>query len=162
MPGVTSGSSFQSGLSYIKIMLQLLLLFSLLLLLVKPIMSDVVSEVVLVTHESSVVESISIPEIRRLYLGFPVSSNGINKPVINRTTSKIYADFLKNIMHMTEDGYKRKIIRRVFRYGSDYIKELDSLEIIVRHLEEHPGDVVFVYMKDIPQMGNVKIVMRLW
>ena len=120
------------------------------------------SGVVIITNKSSQVESLSLLEIRRLYLGFSINNNYVGNPVINRTNEKLYANFLKNVMHMTEEGYKRKIVRRVFRYGSDYVAELHSLDAINQHLKENANDVVFVESKDVSHMDDVKIVMRLW
>jgi len=124
--------------------------------------SQQTANVVLITHKSSNVDSLSLLDIRRLYLGFSVANKNVNRPVINRVNEKVYEDFLKNIMHMTEDGYKRKIVRRVFRYGADYVTELYSIVAIARHLDAHPNDVVFVATDDLPRIKGAKIVVRLW
>lgn len=124
--------------------------------------SDNAVGVVLITHQSSNIKTLSLLEIRRLYLGFPVSNKHVNRPVINRFNEKLYGDFLKNVMHMTEDGYKRKIVRRVFKYGADYIKELSSLEDIADHLRTNPNDVVFVNRENISKIEDAKVVARLW
>lgn len=120
------------------------------------------SSVVLVTHHSSDIDSLSLLEIRRLYLGFPISNKQVNKPVINRFNKKLYEDFLKNVMHMTEDGYKRKIVRRVFKYGAEYIKELYSIEEIAEHLSAHPDDVVFVSTANLSEIKDARVIARLW
>lgn len=118
--------------------------------------------VVLITHQSSNIDFLSLLEIRRLYLGFPVGNEHVNRPVINRFNNKVYEDFLKNVMHMTEDGYKRKIVRRVFKYGADYVKELYSIEEIAEHLSVYPNDVVFVGTENLPKIEGAKVVTRLW
>lgn len=119
-------------------------------------------QVVMITHASSSAEAISLLEIRRLYLGFPSQDADIGKPIINRSDRQLFEDFLKNIMHVTEDGYRRKIVRRVFRYGSDYVTELQSIEKIAQYLVENPNDVVFVHGKNLQRYGDVKILVRLW
>jgi hypothetical protein len=86
----------------------------------------------------------------------------VNKPVINRFNKKLYEDFLKNVMHMTEDGYKRKIVRRVFKYGAEYIKELYSIEEIAEHLSAHPDDVVFVSTANLSEIKDARVIARLW
>lgn len=120
------------------------------------------ASVVLITHQSSRLETLSLLEIRRLYLGFSLSNKYVSRPVINRTKEKLYEDFLKNVMHMTEDGYKRKIVRRVFRYGADYIEELHSIKEIEEHLVVYPGDVIFVASENLAEIDNAKVVARLW
>lgn len=119
-------------------------------------------QVVMITHTSSSAEAISLLEIRRLYLGFSSQDADIGKPIINHSDRQLFEDFLKNIMHVTEDGYRRKIVRRVFRYGSDYVTELQSIEKIAQHLAENPNDVVFVYVNNLQRYGDVKILVRLW
>ena len=120
------------------------------------------SSAVLVTHKSSELKSLTLLEIRRLYLGFPVSNEHVRRPILNRSNNKLYEAFLKNVMHMTEDGYKRKIVRRVFRYGANYIDELYSLEKIMQHLAENPGDVVFIDAGKLSMAPDVRVIVRLW
>ena len=116
-----------------------------------------IASVVLVTHKSSELGSLTLLEIRRLYLGFPVSNEHVKRPVINRSNNEVY-----EAMHMTEDGYRRKIVRRVFRYGTNYIDELYSLEGIRKHLAERPGDVVFIDARKLPLVPDARVIVRLW
>ena len=124
--------------------------------------SETSTEVVLIAHESSKISRLSLLQVRRLYLGFNIDDKYVGRPVINRSDSKVYSNFLKNVMHMTQDGYKRKVVRRVFRYGSDYITELSTLDSIVEHLENNPKDIIFVKKENLSVINNAKIVMRLW
>jgi hypothetical protein len=124
--------------------------------------SDKSREVVLVTSVSSKIGELSLLEIRRLYLGYSIDNEHVNKPLINRSNERLYEDFLKNILHVTREGYKRKIVRRVFRHGAEYIVELKSIKAISQHLQKHPNDVVFITRNHIDEIENVKVVVRLW
>lgn len=126
------------------------------------VFADNPAGVFLVTHKSSAVESLSLLQIRRLYLGFPVKNMYVNRPVINRSSEHLYEHFLKNVMHMTKEGYKRKIVRRVFRHGADYIKELNSIDDIAEHLNVYTNDVVFVQGRNLDRLDNTRVVVRLW
>lgn len=118
---------------------------------------------VLVAAESSQVQKTSILEIRRIYLGLPPSlDNSIKKPVINLSDLKTYKAFLKNIMHMTEKGYQRKLIKRTFRQGGGKITEEGSIMGLVQHLEKNLHDVSFMDKDTAKKTKGVKVVQVLW
>ncbi len=101
-------------------------------------------------------------EIRRLYLGYAITNKHVNQPLINRSSEKLYDDFLKNVLHVTRNGYRRKIVRRVFRQGAKNILELYSMDSISKHLQFHPNDVVFVSRDKLEYVENAKVIERLW
>lgn len=63
---------------------------------------------------------------------------------------------------MTEDGYKRKIIKRVFRQGADYIKETSSIDKLVTQLNENPNLISFIRPEQASQYRSIKVVQILW
>lgn len=118
---------------------------------------------VLVVAESSLVQKTSVLEIRRIYLGLPASSeNLINKPVINTSDRETLKSFLKNIMHMTEKGYQRKLIKRIFRQGSGRIIEVESVKDLVSYLENNLNDVSFMDKETANKTKGIKVVQELW
>jgi len=118
---------------------------------------------VLVVAESSPVQNASIIEIRRIYLGLPPSTDSlIKKPVINISDQKTYKAFLKNIMHMTEKGYQRKLIKRIFRQGGGKIIEVESDANLVSYLEKNPHDVSFMDKDTAMKTKGIKVVQVLW
>jgi len=118
---------------------------------------------VLVAAESSDVHKASVLEIRRIYLGLPSSPDiSMKKPVVNLSNQKIYKAFLKNIMHMTEKGYKRKIIKRIFRQGGEKIHESTSIADLVYHLNKNIGDVSFMDKETAERTKGIKVVQVLW
>ncbi len=118
---------------------------------------------VLVASESSQVKEISILEIRRIYLGLPsASESNIKAPVINLSNQDVYKAFLKNIMHMTEKGYKRKIVKRIFRQGGKKVKEIDDVDELVKYLEENTNHVSFMDEETAKKFKGIKVVQVLW
>ena len=118
---------------------------------------------VLVAAESSQVQKISVLEIRRIYLGLPSSPDSlIKKPVINMSGQKTYKAFLKNIMHMTEKGYQRKLIKRMFRQGDGKIMETKNIDDLVNYLEKNPHDVSFMDEDTAKRTKGIKVVQVLW
>ena len=63
---------------------------------------------------------------------------------------------------MTEDGYRRKIIKRVFRRGNDHILEISSLDKLIAHLNSNKNDISYMKKSDIHNSYNLKIIAVLW
>jgi len=125
------------------------------------------SSAVLVSAKHSKIEKINIIDIRRLYLRMPVSKGaalinpGIN-PVINHSDSEIYQAFLKNIMRMTEKGYRRKLIKRMFRQGASKIKEISDKEQLINYLKSHPKYITIMSEKNAALSDDVIVIQKLW
>ena len=120
-------------------------------------------EVYLIAAKGSGIEAISNRDIRRIFLGLKsVDSERVNKPVINMSDRKVYEDFLKNVLHMTDGAYKRKIVKRIFRNGAEEIEELDMLEELNRHLISNVGDISFADHDTVQKMHDIEVVKVLW
>ena len=120
-------------------------------------------KVVLIAAKESGIESVSNRDLRRIFLGLKsADSTMVKKPVINKYDREIYEDFLKNVMHMTEGSYKRKLVKRIFRNGSEEIKEIDSLKALNDHLLKNVGDISFVDHSALEKMHDIEVVKVLW
>lgn len=120
-------------------------------------------KVVLIAAKGSGIESISNRDIRRVFLGLKsADSDQVNKPVLNLYKKEVYEEFLKNVMHMTEGAYKRKIVKRIFRNGTEEVKEVDMLEELNDHLTSNVGDISFVEYDAIEKMHDIEVVKVLW
>lgn len=118
---------------------------------------------VLICAGNCTINHLDALDVRRIFLGLkPINHSQKIKPIINRSNEKLYKDFLKNILHMTEDGYKRKIIKRVFRQGADYIKETSSIDKLVTQLNENPNLISFIRPEQASQYRSIKVVQILW
>jgi len=118
---------------------------------------------VLVAAKSSPVQKHSVLEIRRIYLGLPSSADSLIKnPVINSSNQDMYKAFLKNVMHMTEKGYQRKIIKRIFRQGGEKVREIQNISELVNYLDENINDVSFMSESTAKKTKGIKVVQVLW
>ena len=119
--------------------------------------------VVLIAARGSGIEEISNRDIRRIFLGLKsADSELVNKPVINIYNEEVYEEFLKNVMHMTEGAYKRKIVKRIFRHGTREIKQINELQKLNDHLIRNVGDISFVDSAAIDDMQDIEVVKVLW
>jgi len=133
----------------------------LMIAIIKPCYAE--DKVVLIAAKGSGIESISNRDIRRVFLGLKsADSDLVNKPVINLYNRELYEDFLKNIMHMTEGAYRRKIVKRIFRNGTEEIKEVKMLNELNTHLTNNIGDISFVYNDAAEKMQDIEVVKVLW
>ena len=133
----------------------------LMIAIIKPCYAD--GKVVLIAAKGSGIESISNRDIRRIFLGLKsADSDLINKPVINLYNKEVYEEFLKNVMHMTEGSYKRKIVKRIFRNGAEEIKEIMLLDELNTHLINNAGDISFVDVAAVESMHDIEVVKVLW
>lgn len=139
----------------------LLVIAMLMMTSIKPCYAE--DKVVLIAAKGSGIESISNRDIRRVFLGLKsADSDLVNKPVINLYNRELYEDFLKNVMHMTEGTYKRKIVKRIFRNGTEEIKEVKMLNELNKHLTSNIGDISFVYNDVAEKMHDIEVVKVLW
>ena len=121
------------------------------------------SHAFLITGSSSEITFVSQHDLRRVYLGgSAIDTPNIANPVINKTDIETYKLFLKNIMHMNEGSYKRKVIKRIFRQGSDKIIEISSLSKLDEHFKNNPNDICYISDKDNKHLINTKIIKELW
>jgi len=120
-------------------------------------------KVVLIAAKGSGIESISNRDIRRIFLGLKsADSELVNRPVINLNNKEIYEEFLKNVMHMTEGSYKRKLVKRIFRNGTEEIKEVEMLNELNAHLTGNVGDISFVENAVVDKMTDIEVIKVLW
>lgn len=121
------------------------------------------TKTVLVSSIHSNISIMNTRDIRRVFLGLrPIDSKQIKTPIINASDKKTYKSFLKNIMFLTERGYKRKLLKRVFRQGADNITSYDSLNDLITSLGSKPNSISFMLKKDALRQPDIKIIQALW
>lgn len=120
-------------------------------------------EGVLVSSKNSTTVQIQRKDLRRIFLGIRAAEHyQVNKPVLNLSDHKTYSLFLKNIMYLTESGYKRKLIKRVFRQGADQIQQIENTDQLTQHLASHPNDISFMSKQEALKHNDLKIIQVLW
>lgn len=120
-------------------------------------------QVVLVCAKLAGIDAISLRDIRRLYLGFRSADNeAVGNAVLNVGDDDLYDAFLKNVMRMTDGSYKRKLVKRMFRRGSDEIRRFENVKSLNQHLLNNVGDISFVNQSSISEMDDIKVIQVLW
>jgi len=120
-------------------------------------------QAVLVSAKNSNMKTLEKKDIRRLFLGLrPINIKQTSTPIINTSNPTGYKLFLKNIMFLTERGYERKLIKRVFRQGADRIESFDSIDDLTQHLKQHPDNISFMLKQEALKHPDLKIIQVLW
>ena len=121
------------------------------------------SQCVLVTSSESKIQNLTVLDVRKLYLGLNIDKKyGVKYPVLNASSDKTFNFFLKKIMRMSERNYEHKLIKNIFRKGTDKVNRYKIKSELVDHLKRNPGAVSFMDEKKARDELGLKIVMKLW
>jgi len=65
-------------------------------------------------------------------------------------------------MFLTEGGYKRKLVKRVFRQGADSILTIHSVTELSAYLLQHPNTISFMSADEARKHPSLVIIQDLW
>jgi len=119
---------------------------------------------VLIANADGPVQSLTPLDLRKLYLGFVVTTNGRSplKPILNESDALLTEIFLQDVMGMSERSYDRRLLTLTIQSGRPRPEVLDNLDAILRLVASDPHAVAFVWEEDITDVEGVKIVRVLW
>ncbi len=63
---------------------------------------------------------------------------------------------------MTDKGYRRKLVKQIFRHGRRSIPEVNNTRELVNYLEQHRNDVSFMPADIAKNTQGIKVVQILW
>jgi hypothetical protein len=133
--------------------------FFLICALLFPILAIAEPEMVLVASQHSPLTELSQLEVRKLFLGIPVTKNEQRiTPLINISSDIIKEIFLQNTVFMTENSYRRQLLKRSIKYGTVIPAKLDDLENLVKQLNTNHSTISFLWNTDLDKYPELKIV----
>ena len=108
-------------------------------------------------------ESLTHAEIRKVFLGVPVTRNKERlRPLLNSTDSLATNIFLQQVIFMSEREYRRQILSRVFRFGDQRPREYDDIEQLVEDLRNTPGSLSYMWSDQFENHTELKLLSILW
>lgn len=114
--------------------------------------------VLVVSSESSLAE-LKPGELRKLFMGLPVSKQGhVIKPLRNMSDERLNQVFLQKVVYMSEGRYEHHLIARVFRIGGVRPAQFESSQSLTQALAEDPMRVSYMWEDDVPDDSNLKIL----
>lgn len=118
---------------------------------------------VLVTSFGSKMPTLSKQEVRKLFLGFPVTKNSqIIISLSNRTDELLYEVFLQKIIFMSSRIYERQLMSRVLKYGGNRPKYYLNNAKLVEALKSNEHMVTFMWRSTVATTPGIKILQPLW
>jgi len=125
--------------------------------------SDAGPTLVLVANPRVTFKTLSIGEVRRLFLGIPVSRNGERLiPLRNYSSPLLKQVFLQKIIFMSERNYERQLMHRTFRFGNSRSEILNDIDSVVQALENTVNGVSYMWSSDAAKIGRFQIIGVVW
>ncbi len=126
------------------------------------IAADQVKTLVIVSNTGMPLEKISIGDVRKLYLGYPVKLNGQEvHPIINRSDPLLYVVFLQKIVFLSSRSYQRRLKAQLFRSGKRRITEIDDKKELQKRIKETKNTISFMWLENIPKK-NLDNTRKIW
>ena len=121
------------------------------------------SQLVLVTAKATGIRSLTTSEIRRLFMGLPVSKNGKKlEAVINQSDPLLYQVFLQKVVFMSAQIYERHLLENVVQLGGQRPKIHNQQEALVADLHRHPGKVSYIWNYKLRIYPSLVAVGETW
>ena len=118
---------------------------------------------VLVSSATSNIDPLSADEVRKLYLGDAVLSNGHPiKPLRNHSDGYVQALFMQRVIQMSAPAYERRILSRIFREGGSRPLIITGLHKLINALQSDPYAVSYMYSDEASAHPELKILSVLW
>ena len=118
---------------------------------------------VLVAASTSAVSGLSSPDLRRSYLGTPITQRAlVIRPLRNVSDPLLYEVFLQKVLFMSPRTYERHALSHVFRLGGTRPPEHDDIAELDAALREHAGAITFMWEDAARDLDDVKVIMELW
>jgi len=117
----------------------------------------------LVASEQSQLGSLTHAELRKIFLGIPVTRENVRlRPLLNSTDPLAMSIFLQQVVFMSEREYRRQLLSRVFRLGDQRPQEFDDIASLVEEVRNTAGSLTFMWSDQFEQHGGLKSLGVLW
>jgi hypothetical protein len=128
-----------------------------------PANADDAHALVLATSSTWSMPAVTLPEIRKLFLGVPLEKDGTRLvPILNTSDKMLYEVFLQKVTYMSSPAYEDQLLSIVFRLGGKRPENFAKLEELLNALRQHPGTVTYLWDYQLAQTHDIRAVMTLW
>ncbi len=137
----------------------------LLLLIAAPSIADEPREVtlVLVSGDDLGGGQLTPNQLRRVFLGIPLTVNGQNVRALRNTSDPLLNEiFLQKVVYMSERRYERQLVSLTFRTGRIRPPRFDKRNDLVRALKSTPGSVTVMWQREALTAPDLHVIQVLW
>lgn len=118
---------------------------------------------VLVAAQNSPIDTLSLFEVRKIYLGIDVMRDDRRVVGIRNLASPRLNDiFLQNVVGLTESRYETRLLSNLLRFGSVRPREVSRLGELRDMLRLNPMSVSYVLIEDDEDLNGLKLIRMLW
>lgn len=102
-------------------------------------------------------------ELRRLYLGAPVTKHGKKLvPLRNESDELLYEMFLQKVISMSASRYEQFLVKRVYRGAGSRLRVATKFKKVVALLKQRSDMVSFMWKVDAENTNGINIIQPLW
>ena len=117
---------------------------------------------VLVTRVDSGIPTLTASEVRRLFLGVPLFSNGTPVQALrNASTPLVEEVFLQKVLFMSRESYERMLLTKVMHSGGVRPLIYNTEAELFHALENNRSAVTYIW-SDTLSGKSLKIIAELW
>lgn len=102
-------------------------------------------------------------QLRRIFLGMPVSANGKAISALRNTSDPLLNEiFLQKVVYMSERRYQRLLVSKTFRTGQIRPPNFKSHDNLVQALKTVPDSVSVMWERDAKNHTDLHVIQVLW
>jgi hypothetical protein len=117
------------------------------------------ANLVLVAASGSTLPPIKANDVRKAFLGVPVTvSEKIIVPIVNSSNNDTKELFLQRVLFMSGAVYERHSLGRVFRNGGNKLAEFSDSIALANALTATPLGISFMLAADAKKIPSLKIL----
>jgi len=118
---------------------------------------------VLVSAANTAVQPLTLPELRRLYLGISVVQNDqILTPLRNGTEPLLYEIFLQKVIYLSARNYEYQLLSQIFRQGGQRPSLYHSEDELLAALKTESGAVNYMWANKAESLPSIRIIGDIW
>jgi hypothetical protein len=119
--------------------------------------------VVLVVSARSPIQELESGELRKLFMGFRVVSDGAPlRAARNRSDPRLDKIFLQNVVSLSELVYERQLLARRLREASAPPAEFSSNDKLLDAVAHDPRTVSYAWATATAKRSDVRVLRVLW
>lgn len=121
------------------------------------------NQLILVTDRATGIQTLTSEEIRRLFLGLPITKKGKQlEAVINQSDPLLYQIFLQKIVFMSSQVYERHLLENVIQTGEQRPKVHNLQDTLIADLHQSPGKISFIWSSELHFYPTLIVVGETW
>lgn len=118
---------------------------------------------VLIVGTASPVTGLDVIDIRRIFLGIPVTQGGVTLHALrNESDPTLQEVFLQNVVSMSTSAYQRRLLALVLEQGRQTPPAYTDLRQLLAVLATDAGAVSYAWESTVARHPRIRVLRVLW